>query len=160
MTAENKLKLLTLLNELYEQGETPEDIVEVITDELLPSECIDLIEDILTGVKDKDTVNDFIEKAAINLIEHSNLYAESLIGYFDADTFYKALSGADGLEDFMVTELNKDDYLRDSVLSSIDGEAVYFAPKMLTLDKYSRLEGFIMSLFPYQNEQSQIQMNF
>jgi hypothetical protein len=147
MTPANKLKLNALLNELYEQGTSTEDIVEVITDGMTSSDQITLIEDILTGVKDKDQVSDFIERSARDLIEHSKVYKDSLLEEYEAKYLLKHIKESEELDDYVQNRIERE-------------SALIIPPKMLTLDKISRLEYFIKTLFPYQNEQSQIQINF
>ena len=159
MKPANKLKLKTLLAELHEDGEDTEGIVEVITDELNSSEQIDLIEDILTGVKDEDQVNDFIERSARDLIAHSKLYAESILEEYKDSDLLKAVSDEDEIEKFIKDKLRSDDGMCESVLYSIGGN-IQINPKLFTLDKMSRLEEFMNTLFPYHNEQTQIQLNF
>ena len=159
MNPENKLKLKELLAELYEAGDTTEDIVEVITDELLPSEQISLIEDILTGVKDKDKVNEFIERSAKDLIEHDDVYSDNILNSYTDKELLDHVTHEDEIENFINKQLQENDWLRKMVLIQL-GDNVQIPSNLLTMDKQSRLEDFIQSLFPYYNEQQSIQFNF
>jgi hypothetical protein len=159
MTPTHKQKLQDILAELYEAGDSPEDIVEVITDDMTSSDQIVLIEDILTGVKDKDQVNEFLVEGVKDLIQHKNYDAIALLEEYEINDVLKVVSESDNLEDFIVNQLGNDDDLKESVLFSI-GANINIPSKLLTMDKQYRIENFIKQLFPYYNEQSQIQMNF
>lgn len=151
MKPENRIKLLALLSELYEAGETTETILKVTLEGLTETEVFEEVDLILAETPKNYRYYEMLEEMVEEVANREDYQAKSLVNCFDDKFLLDCIKSSNVMEDYIGFCIDE---------SNSENSAILIPPQMLTNDKKSRLEDFIQSLFPYYNEQTQIQLNF